>query len=410
METGDLDGTRTPVALRAHRVHWFAGRTHEVLDDLAASPAWALTVAERRETIAELVALKDRVDGLLLDVVAEADHADDATACGATTTAALVRGATRLTGAEATRLVRDATTLQAHDPVRVALAAGAIRREQAMVIAAAVDALPDEVHDRREAAEAHLLAEAATHDAKTLRGLGTYLLEVIAPDQADALIAHALDREEARARRTASLTTWDDGHGSTHGKFKLPHLHGHLLRTLVEAIANPAVKDPIPRERSASPQVYGEALCRLLEAIPPGWVPTSGGVNATIVVTMPYDTLLGGLKAAKVLGTDQRLSPGAARHLAAKTGIIPAVLGGPSQVLDLGRQRRLHSKPQRLAMAIRQDGYCNIKDCPRPATWCHGHHRKPWTQGGLTSLDNGELPCARHHTLIHQGFDYPRRT
>ena len=31
-------------------------------------------------------------------------------------------------------------------------------------------------------------------------------------------------------------------------------------------------------------------------------------------------------------------------------------------------------------------------------------------EGGLTTLDNGELPCSRHHTLIHQGFDYPRRT
>ena len=62
-------------------------------------------------------------------------------------------------------------------------------------------------------------------------------------------------------------------------------------------------------------------------------------------------------------------------------------------------------------MAIRQDGYCTIQGCPRPATWCHGHHATtPWAQGGQTTLDNGELPCPRHHHLIHQGFDYPRRT
>src|SRR5262245_16222351 len=114
MESGDFEeGRRTPVGARSHRVHWFAGRTHEVLDDLAPSPAWALTEVERRETIAELVALRDRFDALLLEVVAEADHADDARAQGAVNTAALIRGATRVTGAEASRLVREARSLRA---------------------------------------------------------------------------------------------------------------------------------------------------------------------------------------------------------------------------------------------------------------------------------------------------------
>ena len=219
-----------------------------------------------------------------------------------------------------------------------------------------------------------------------------------------------MEREEAEARKTSYVKTWDGGHGSTCGRFKLPNLHGGILRGLLEAIANPETTNPVPREGSAGPQVSGEAWCRLLEAIPPGWVPTSGGVNATVVVTIAYDTLIGGLQAAQVLGTDHRLSPGAARRLAAKTGVIPVVPGGDSHPLDVGRRRRF-TKAQRLAMAIRQDGYCNIKDCPRPATWCHGHHStKPWSHGGRTTLDNGELPCSRHHTLIHQGFDYPRRT
>ena len=211
METGDSEVGRTPVGLRSHRVHWFAGRTHEVLDDLAASPAWALTPAQRRETIAELIALKDRLDAVLGEVVAAADHADDAAVQGAVNTAALVRGATRVTGAEASRLVRDAQVLRDHDRVRDALASGAIRREQAVVIAAAVDALPDEVADRRDQAEQHLLECAREHDAKALRGLGRYLLEVVAPDRADELIARALEREEAEARRSTYLKTWSDG-------------------------------------------------------------------------------------------------------------------------------------------------------------------------------------------------------
>ena len=275
---------------------------------------------------------------------------------------------------------------------------------------AAVDALPPEVVDRAPDAEAHLLSLADRHDARALRALGRHLLEVIAPDQADALIARQLDREEAEAHKTCYLNTWSDGHGSTYGRFKIPHLTGAILTTAVEAYANPHRPDPISRATTAAPQVYGQAFCELLEHLHPDRLPQSGGVNATVVVTMTLDTLQGGLRAANILGTDTLLSPGQARRLAAAAGIIPAVLGSQSQILDLGRRRRIFTQPQRLAMALRQHGLCNIEGCERPATWCDANHRHPWNTGGRTNIDSGELICPRHHTLVHQGHHYPRRT
>ncbi len=113
------------------------------------------------------------------------------------------------------------------------------------------------------------------------------------------------------------------------------------------------------------------------------------------------------LQAASILGTDTLLSPGEARRLAAAAAVIPAVLDGQSQLLDLGR-RRTFTQPQRIAMAIRQGGLCNIEGCDRPATWCDANHRKPWSEGGRTSIDNGELICPRHHTLVHQGPPLPQ--
>ena len=124
---------------------------------------------------------------------------------------------------------------------------------------------------------------------------------------------------------------------------------------------------------------------------------------------MTLDTLQGGLHAANILGTDTLLSPGQARRLAAAAGVIPAVLDSQSQLLDLGR-RRTFTQPQRIAMALRQGGLCNIEGCDRPATWCDANHRQPWSTGGRTTIDNGELICPRHHTLVHQGHHYPRRT
>ena len=223
------------------------------------------------------------------------------------------------------------------------------------------------------------------------------------------MIARHLEREETEARNTCFLKTWSDGHGSTYGRFKIPDLTGTFLTTALEAYANPNRPDPIPRTDVTPPQIYGQAFCELLEHLPADRLPQTGGINATVLVTMTLDTLLGGLQAANLLGTDTLLSPGQARRLAAAAGIIPAVLDGQSQLLDLGR-RRTYTQPQRIAMALRQGGLCNIKGCERPATWCDANHRHLWSQGGRTTIDDGELICPRHHTLVHQGHHYPRRT
>ena len=156
--------------------------------------------------------------------------------------------------------------------------------------------------------------------------------------------------------------------------------------------------------------MYGQALCELLEHLPLDQLPQSGGLNATVVVTMTLDTLLGGLRAANILGTDTLLSPSQARRLAAAGSLIPAVLDSQSPLLDLGRRRRTYTQPQRLAMALRQGGVCNIMGCQPPATWCDPTTDTPGAQGGRTNIDEGELICPRHHTLVHQGHHYPRRT
>jgi hypothetical protein len=55
-------------------------------------------------------------------------------------------------------------------------------------------------------AEAHLLDLASRFDAGRLRRLGRRLFEVVCPEAADQAEGEALEREERRARRSASLT------------------------------------------------------------------------------------------------------------------------------------------------------------------------------------------------------------
>jgi hypothetical protein len=87
--------------------------------------------------------------------------------------------------------------------------------------------------------------------------------------------------------------------------------------------------------------------------------------------------------------------------LACGAGIIPAVLGGSSAVLDLGREQRLFNRAQRVAMVLRDKG-CRAVGCDRPPSWTEAHHlTRPWSEGGKTNLADGILLCGHHHRLAH---------
>ena len=89
--------------------------------------------------------------------------------------------------------------------------------------------------------------------------------------------------------------------------------------------------------------------------------------------------------------------------MAAEAHIIPAVLGGPSEVLDLGRSNRLFSRAQRLALDERDEG-CAVANCHKSPSFAEAHHIRWWTRdAGLTDLKNGILLCSKHHHAIHQG-------
>ncbi len=140
-------------------------------------------------------------------------------------------------------------------------------------------------------------------------------------------------------------------------------------------------------------------VCRL--ALRTGQLPDNGGDRPQLVVTVSLDELVNGVRAG-TLETGTRLTPGAVRRLACDAGVLPVVLGGNSQVLDVGRQRRLFTGPLRRALVLR-DGGCAFPGCDRPPRWCDGHHIRHWADGGVTALGNAVLLCGYHHRFIHRG-------
>ncbi|MCP2322011.1 hypothetical protein HDA40_000518 [Hamadaea flava] len=141
-----------------------------------------------------------------------------------------------------------------------------------------------------------------------------------------------------------------------------------------------------------------EVCQRIMNA---GELPDNGGEKPHLTITLPWDALQAKVGAG-LLDTGDLLTPETVRRLACDAKIIPAVLGGDGQVLDVGRARRLIDGPLRRALVLRDKG-CAFPGCDRPPQWCHGHHIRSWADGGDTCLTNSVLLCGFHHREIHHG-------
>lgn len=365
----------------------------------ADAAAWALAEHDLIAALDATHRLQQRLAAVQLAVVRELDGRGTAVAQGASSTAGWLRHRLRLDVAAARRLVSLAACVDAAPHgVREALASGAVSVEQARVIAdtaAAVSASAGvEVADK---AVGVLVEWAAQFDPSLLRRMGTRILDHVAPDLADAAASAALDAEAARAARDRHVTISEQAGGRLRLSGTLDAEAAALLRAVIDPLSAPSGPD----DTRCAGQRRHDALadvCRL--ALRTGELPENGGDPAQLVVTTGYDGLASQLGAG-TLDIGLRLTPATVRRLACDAAILPAVLGGAGQVLDVGRQRRLITGPLRRALVLR-DGGCAFPGCDRPPRWCAAHHIRHWADGGPTSLDNAVLLCGHHHRHVHQ--------
>ena len=400
----------------AHPVHRAVAGVAAGLSEALDLPVWSIGAAETGQVLREVFAAEAQLSALKLALIAHADTGVDVPAHDAATSmAAWLRIHARIAPGEARKLVRLAHALADHAPTQDALAAGAIPTASAAVIVHAIDALPDEIPAPvRQRGERVLVHEATQFDTHEVRRLGERLEHVLDAEGAEEREAEHLARLEARAARDCYASIrHDEARGTSDITARVPLLSGLKLGRQIEALLNPTRPDPIDLTndkgiRIGTDERRGHALVELIDRIPLTALPRTGGCDPTIVVTMGLDTLLGELKPV-VLDTGHRISPSLARRLAAQHGVIPAVLGSNSEVLDLGRKARLASKKQRLALCVQQHGACAEDHCTTPITWGEAAHVIAWRDGGPTNLDNLVIPCRRHHRLAdHPDYQVTR--
>jgi len=396
-----------PDSFGTHPVLACVERMAEDLASIADVPVELMSAEEKAAALVAASTTSSRLEALRLRLLAASD--DVAAEAGARDAGAWLAHETRGDRREQQRDLRLATALaERWHHLGAGLAGGSVNLPQARVIAYALDQLPDgvpaEVVSR---AEAQLVEYAADFGPADLRVLGRRILDVVAPEVGERAEGRALEAEERRAAETTTLTLTPCGDGTTRVRGRMPDAVAHRLATYLDAFTSPRQGGASDRRDGWGPveRRRGQAFCALLEHLDPEKLPAHGGDATTVMVTMTLDQLRSELATAGLISSDDlRISAGAMRRLACTAGIIPVVLGGKSEVLDLGRTSRLFNRAQRKGLRVR-DRRCRARGCTIPATWCEAHHLKPWALGGKTDLDDGVLLCPFHHHRAHDS-DY----
>lgn len=374
----------------------------------------ALLTDEERVRLAEsALHLAGRLQAFAGVLVAEADRVGAPQTVVGVGTLSWLHDTHRLTRREAGGLLASAQELSGLPALREATLTGEATPQQARAITRVLAILPDTLpaHTFREAEEI-MVGFCAQFDSQELSRLSRHLLEVVAPDTADETLQQRLERELRAARATRYLTFRSDGFGSVLIKGSLPTADAELLRGQIEAIAHQHHRHALDRadpltERASPAQRRADALIELARAAALHQdAPVHGGDRPRIMVLIDHDQLTRECRDAQLVNSGEVLTPTQLRLLACDAEILPVVMNGDGEVLDVGRTHRLVTPAIRAALVARDQG-CAFPGCDRPPATCDAHHITPWQRGGPTALNNLVLLCRHHHNTVEPDHRAP---
>jgi hypothetical protein len=199
---------------------------------------------------------------------------------------------------------------------------------------------------------------------------------------------YAVEQADQVEQRRLKLSKWMDGSVLISGQ--LDPIGGAAVLSVIAPLARKSG----PNDDRCLEQRNADALVELA---------SGGGSQAQIQVTSSIETLfaLAGAPAAEMEHC-LPVSSKTIERLACDSSIARILLNSESQVIDVGRSKRVVSEPGRRALAAR-DGHCRWTQCDRPASRSAAHHVVHWLHDGSTDLDNLILLCHRHHWMVHEG-------
>lgn len=367
--------------------------------------------ADRLEWVRQARRIRGRIEALTGLLTAEADHAQASLQVAGTPLDAWLGTGETLTRREASGAVYQARALAEHHSVGQAASQGQIGTGQARAIGKVLTGLAPQLDaTQQQAAESAMLTLARHMDADQLARSAGRVLAQVKPEVTLADEVTRRQREVEAAHQQRSLRFFSEG-ASIRFDGSLPRLEGEkwiaLLNARAEARRRTALeaRDRLA-EATTSEQRRADAFIDLLNAAANA-TPEPGTGTARVIVKLDYQHLHDEAAAAGLIGLDQELSAGELRQVCCDAEIIPMVLGGASQPLDVGRANRLVTAAIRSALTVR-DGGCAFPGCDVRPELCEAHHIDPWWTGASTCVANLVLLCHHHHGLVEPAKDAHR--
>jgi 5-methylcytosine-specific restriction protein A len=250
--------------------------------------------------------------------------------------------------------------------------------------------------------EEQLAAKADCYTPTELHTWGVALVELL--DQDGEQPSERQDDPSRPLVNELHLTRLPGGGGKVKGRFDDAAMFG-AIAAVVDAKARPLTSED---QRSAG-QRQAEALAEACGFVldhgdtsdrtgHPA-VPECGGHRPHLNVVVRLEDLENRARAA-CLDLGGTITPEALRMLACDAAVVPIVVNGKGQPLDVGRATRTIPDGLRRAVAVRDRG-CAHPGCDRPPSWCEVHHIHEWERGGETRLSNLVMLCKVHHRQIH---------
>ncbi|MDP9027636.1 MAG: 13E12 repeat family protein [Actinomycetota bacterium] len=320
----------------------------------------------------------------------------------------MIQAITGSTARAAVQAVRIGGLLETHPwlaRVTAALSAGSISSDHAEAIMRGLGRPSEDISSSALAAAAEeLTVEAVSIDADLL-----FKRAQFERDEIDA--AGVTDRARAaHAARELKVMTLRDGRVRL--SWMLDAIQGSVLKTVFDRATSPkrggprfvteqAQRQKIADDPRSVEQLASDVFFHLITAgaeVDPSHLLGTGAPGVRVTVTERQ------LRARTGRGRlGRRAVPiETVERLACTNGTITIAFDDLGHPLDVGREQRLFTTKQRLALEVRDGGCMWGERCDRPPSWCEAHHIEYWARdGGRTDVADGLLLCKHHHLLLH---------
>lgn len=270
-----------------------------------------------------------------------------------------------------------------------------------------IDDLVD-THAAWSAAAEQLIADATSRTVEELRIQARAIRDQLDPEGAERRFAERYERRGFRI--------WTDADGVEHGRIQFDDDGAAWMRTIRDAALRPRRGGPrfvdstetrqaadLTADTRTNDQLSYDLLIDLLRAGALADPRTVFGTRQAGVRIVQVIDPTGTAVSVRTEDYGHSLPPAAVDARVCDTGAVRVTVDTAGNPLDVGRERRLFTPTQRIALAIR-DGGCRWRGCDRPASYGEAHHVDEWARDdGRTDIDRGILLCRHHHMQLHHG-------